>query len=146
MRFDSSVRIAVKAASVALLWLLSASISEGAPHPRRVNREPVCDAQTPTVRKLPRHPKSVGGPVARTRRTRAGLSFDLTARLHRPARVHVHDDRDAIQNDGAATGVEFDDRSTLGLRPLGRVIGSVDRHLPAFAFSPRSPRGPPASV
>jgi hypothetical protein len=147
MLFDPRiVRMFAKAASVALVWLLGASVSEGAPGLRRADRDRICDAQTPSVRKLPRHPKSFGGPVARTRRARGGLSFDLTARLHRTVRVHVDDDRDAIQNDGAATGVDPDDRAATGLRPLGIVFGSVDRHPPALAFSPRSPRGPPASV
>src|SRR5438034_11130567 len=77
MLFDPRiVRMFAKAASVALVWLLGASVSEGAPGFRRVDRERVCDAQTPSVRKLPRHPKSFGGPVARTRRARGGLSFD----------------------------------------------------------------------
>ena len=134
------------AASIALLWLLGASPSSEGARPDRTGRASVCDAQTPTVRKLPHRPKSLGGPVARTRRLRSGLSFDLTARVHRTVRAHAADDRDVIQNDGAATGFDANDAAVAGLRPVGIVIGSVDRHLPAFAFTPRSPRGPPLAV
>ncbi len=136
----------LKAASVALLWLLTASVADAAPAARRADRTQVCDAQTTTIRRVVRRFKTLGGPLARRRRARARLLFDFTPRLHRTARVHVDDDRDAIQNDAAVASANPGDRAVPGLRPLGIVAGSLDRHLPALAFSPRSPRGPPPPI
>jgi hypothetical protein len=138
-----TVRLMTKAVSVALLWLLAASVAEAAPGHRRADRAPLCDARTATIRNVMRRLKMLGGPVAHPRRARAGLLFDFTPRLHRTARKHVVDDRDAIQTDGALANVDPDDRAATGLRPVGVVIGSNDDHFATLAFSPRSPRGPP---
>jgi len=136
----------MKAGTVALLWLLAASIGEASPGPRRANRAPVCDSQTTTLRKLTRQHKSFGGPVVRSHRARGGLLVDLSARLRRTVRLQITDDDDAIQNDGAAAGVDPDDRARPGLRSLGVVVSSLDRRPRTRTFSPRSPRGPPVPV
>jgi hypothetical protein len=144
MRFESpTIRLVMKAATAALLSLLAVSAGEASMAPRHAHRAAVCDSQGPTLRKLTRQQKAIGGPVARNRRARGGLLFDLAARLHRTVRVQLADDDDAIQNDGAAAGVDPDDRASPGLRPLGRVIGSLHKRPRTRAFSPRSPRGPP---
>ena len=135
-----------RAASVALLWLLTVSVADAAPPGRRTTRAQSCDAQTTTIRKVMRRLKTLGGPLARTRRARGGLLFDFTPRLRRAIRLHVDDHIDAIQNDAAVTNADPDNRALPGLRPLGIVGGSADRHVPAFAFSPRSPRGPPLPI
>jgi len=141
-----TVRLVLKAASVAILWLLTTSSAEGSPASRRVDSRPVCDAQSPNLRKLARRLKSFGGPVARTHKSRSALRIDLKSHLHRKVRIHVDDDSDAIQNDAAAAGTDPGDDAIPGLRALGIVIGSVHKQPGTPVFSPRSPRGPPASV
>jgi hypothetical protein len=106
----------LKAASVALLWLLTASVADAAPA-LRADRTQACNAQTATMR-----------------------------RVVRPRSAHVGDNRDAIQIDDAVASADRDGRTVPGLCPVGIVAGSAERHVPAFAFSPRSPRGPPPPV
>ena len=133
----------LKAAGVALLWLLTASVADAAPRPG-VDRTQACNAQTATIRSVVRRLKTLGGPLARTRKARTWLLFDLTPRLHRPPRAHVGDHRDAIQIDAAVAHAARDGRTVPGLCPVGIVAGSAAPHVSAFAFSPRSPRGPPS--
>ena len=62
MRLRSSLlRLLTLAGSVALLSLLPVSPADAAP--RRGTSGPLCDPQAPLARKMPRHPKSFGGPV-----------------------------------------------------------------------------------
>ncbi len=148
MRVNSpAFRTAMKAASVALLWLLTASLAEAAPRRAGALIGAQCDPQA-TLRKGHHPKKPAGGPVARNRRAKSktGLIFDFRACLHRTARPHLDDDRDAIQNDDAATAFDCDDRAIPGLRPLGIVLGPFEGALATLAFSPRSPRGPPDPV
>ena len=141
---SSPARISIAAGSVALLGLLSAaSAAEAAPGYRRASE--ICDAHTTAVRKLPRHPKSFGGPVAHTPRGLIRLA-DLTHRLQRGTRANLNDDDAAIQNDAPAARIAADERPTLGLRPLGVLLRPLDLHALTRAFSPRSPRGPPFSA
>lgn len=131
------------AGSVVLLSLLSVCLADAAP--RRGTSGPICDPQTPAARKLPRHPKSFGGPLKRpSSHAMAGLS-DITARMRRGTRAYLGDDVAAIQNDTPATGTNADDCLVPSLRPL-EIIGSPDVHPRRRAFSPRSPRGPPLSA
>ena len=142
------VRTLTQLLSVAALCLLAASSVDAAPGPRRAREERTCDARTPaTLKKLLRHPKSYGGPLStRPRSARLGLRFDLTAHVKRAKRTTTGNDGAAIQNDAPAARVDGHGDPLVSLRPLGFLIGPVDSHPRTRAFSPRSPRGPPASV
>jgi hypothetical protein len=144
MRFTSSpLRALTMAGSIVLLSLLSVCLADAAP--RRGTSGPICDPQTPVARKLPRHPKSFGGPLKRpSSHAMAGLS-DITARVLRGTRAYLGDDVAAIQNDTPVTGTDADDCLVPSLRPL-EIIGSLDVQPRSRAFSPRSPRGPPLSA
>ena len=131
------------AASIALLSLLTVSLADAAP--RRAASGPICDPQTPIARKLPRHPRSFGGPVKRpSSHALAGLQ-DLTARVQRGTHAFLGDNVAAIQNDAPIDGVDAGDCLTPSLRPL-EVIGAPNVQPRSRAFSPRSPRGPPLSA
>ena len=146
MRPDHIVRTFAKAGGVAILWLLTfSSVGQAAPGPLRALDRLVCDAQPQALRKLLRHPKSYGGPLAtKQRRSWLGLRFDLTDHLHRAKRTTIGSDAAAIQNDAPAARVASDDRSLPSLQSLGFLAGPVDSHPRTRNFSPRSPRGPPA--
>ncbi|MGH9142131.1 MAG: hypothetical protein ACRD2I_13445 [Vicinamibacterales bacterium] len=144
MRFTSSpLRALTITGSVALLSLLSFNVVEAAP--RRGTSGPICDPQAPVTRKLPRHPRSFGGPLKLpSTHALAGLQ-DITARMLRGTRAFLGDEVAAIQNDTPATGNEADDCLVPSLLPF-EVIASLDVHPRSRAFSPRSPRGPPLSA
>ncbi len=138
-------RISLKASSIALLWLLSASAAQAAPAPGRAAAGPACDPQTTTLRKLPRHAKSFGGPVALSpARSLYGLT-DITARMRRGTRVAFGDRFAAIPSAPAAR-IDGDDRPIPSLRPLGELVRSGDGRPHTHESSPRSPRGPPAAA
>lgn len=131
------------ATGVLLLWLFSAPIADAAPPASRAAAGSVCDAQTLTLKKLRRQPKTFGGPLKRlTRRNIAPLS-DLTSRMLHGARAQLDDDDAAIQNDAPAASVDDDEQPVPALRPLGVLHGTLDQHLCSGPCSPRSPRGPP---
>ena len=140
----------MKAGVVALLWLLgSASNAHAAPTPSGGRDRLVCDeqAQARTLRKLLRQARSYGGPLAtKPARSRLGLRIDLTAHLQRAKRAAPGNDAAAIQNDAPAARVDGDDQSAPSLRALGFLVGPCDSRPITLAFSPRSPRGPPAAV
>jgi hypothetical protein len=128
------------AGGIALLSLLSVNLADAAP--RRGTSGPICDPQAPVARKLPRHPRSFGGPLKLpSSHALAGLQ-DITARMRRGTRAYLGDEVAAIQNDTPATGTDAGDCLTPSLLPL-EVIASLDVHPRTRAFSPRSPRGPP---
>jgi len=131
------------AGSVVLLSLLSVSLADAAP--RRGSSGPICDPQTPVARKLPRHPKSFGGPLKRpSSHALAGLQ-DITARMLRGTHAYLGTDQAAIQNDAPVTGTDADDCLIPSLRPL-EIVASLNVQPRSRAFSPRSPRGPPPSA
>jgi hypothetical protein len=131
------------AGSVVLLSLLSVCLADAAP--RRGAAGPICDPQAPIARKLPRHPKSFGGPLKQaSSHALAGLQ-DLSTRLLRGTRADLGTDQAAIQNDTPITGTDADDCLVPSLRPL-EIIGSPNVQPRSRAFSPRSPRGPPLSA
>jgi len=133
----------MRASCVVLFWLLSVSLAQAAPTPDHRATGAPCDEHSATLRKLIRHAKSFGGPLARrSQRALFGLT-DVTARLQRAARANTDDDHAAIQNDAPAANIEADGRATPTLRPLGLLVGPLDWHAPSRAFSPKSPRGPP---
>src|SRR5437773_8597143 len=77
----SIVRTPMKAVMLAVLWLLTASAASAAPGPSAGRAGQHCGGQSTALRKLLRHPKSYGGPLAHSTHTsRLGLRFDLTAR------------------------------------------------------------------
>jgi hypothetical protein len=143
MRFiGSSLRALTIAGSIALLSLVSVVPADAAP--RRASG-PICGAQMPAIRKLPRHPKSFGGPLKRpSNHALAGLQ-DTTARVRRGIHGLPGDTAAAIQNDAPIAGVDAGDRLIPSLRPL-EIIRPFDLHPRSRAFSPRSPRGPPLSA
>jgi hypothetical protein len=142
MRFSSSpLRALTLASSIALLSLLSVSTADAAP--RRSASGPICDPQAPVARKLPRHPKTFGGPLKRPSvHALAGLQ-DIAARMRRGTRAFLGDEVAAIQNDTPATGTDAGDCLIPSLLPL-EVVASLDVHPRTRTFSPRSPRGPPS--
>src|ERR1043165_5524442 len=103
MRFCCSFSRALKQASVVtLLWLMSASFAHAATAPVRHDATPLCDATSTTLKKLLRHTKSFGGPLAHhPMRALYGLT-DLTARLRRGTHTTLGDEAAAIQNDAPA--------------------------------------------
>jgi hypothetical protein len=147
MRFISlNVRTLIKGGGVLLLPLLFASIVDAAPAPRPAAAGPLCDPQTPAHRKLPRHPKTFGGPLAdRSSWSRLVLT-DLTARMQRGMRADLASDEEIIQNDAPMAQIDGDDRPVPALRPLGILVNSKDVRPDSQASSPRSPRGPPVSA
>ena len=132
----------MRAGGVVLLWLLSTSVAHAAPGPARPGSQTVCDSHSTTLKKLLRHKRSFGGPLAPTR-TLLGAA-DLTARMNRGTGTGVDDDDAAIQNDAPAASIDVDERAVPALQPLGILVNSCDRRLYSRAFSPRSPRGPPS--
>jgi hypothetical protein len=144
--FLPTPRSLMKGSCAALLWLLCASIADAAPATGRGAAGPLCDPQTPTHRKLPRHPKSFGGPLATPAPSSRGVVTDMTARVRRGTRANLACDNEAIQDDTPAAHVGADDRPVPVLRPLGVLIGALDLRPRTRAFSPRSPRGPPFSA
>ena len=136
----------MKAVSVLVLWLLSLSVGFAAPAPDQPRAGRACDAYASTVRKLARHPKSFGGPVApASKRVLAGLS-DLSTLLKRGGGADIGEDDEAIQNDAPAARIDGDERQVPALHPLGVLHRSSERAPCAGAYSPRAPRGPPAPV
>jgi hypothetical protein len=143
MRFTwSPLRALTIAASIALLSLVSVAPADAAP--RRASG-PICDAQMPALRKLPRHPRSFGGPLKRlSDRALAGLQ-DMSARVRRGTHGLPGDTAAAIQNDAPIAGFDAGDRLIPSLGPL-EIIRPFDLRPRSRAFSPRSPRGPPLSA
>ena len=128
------------AGSIALLSLLTVSLADAAP--RRAASGPLCDPQTPVARKLPRHPRSFGGPLKRpSSHALAGLQ-DLAARVRRGTRAFLGENAAVIQNDTPVSETDASDCLIPSLRPL-EIIGALVVHPRSRAFSPRSPRGPP---
>lgn len=141
MRFTSSpLRALTLAGSIALLSL--ASVSPAIAAPRRGPSGPICDPQAPIARKLPRHPRSFGGPLKLPSvRAMAGLQ-DITARMLRGSRAYLGEGAAAIQNDTPVAAFDAGDHLIPSLRPL-ETIRARDLQPRSRAFSPRSPRGPP---
>jgi hypothetical protein len=142
MRLRSSpLRALTTAGAIALLSLMAASTADAAP--RRHASGPICDPEAPIARKLPRHPRSFGGPLKRpSGRALAGLQ-DISARLRRGTRAFLGEEVAAIQNDAPATPTDAGDGLIPSLRPL-ETIRPIDLQPRSRAFSPRSPRGPPS--
>jgi hypothetical protein len=131
------------ASGIALLSFLSVSVADAAP--RRGSSGPLCDPQAPVARKLPRHPRSFGGPLKLpSSHALAGLQ-DLSARMLRGTRAFLGDEAAAIQNDTPATGTDAGDCLVPSLLPL-EIVAALEIHPRSRAFSPRSPRGPPLSA
>jgi hypothetical protein len=140
------LRFLMKAGSTLVLLLLCASVGNAAPNPGHSVAGRACSPQATKVRKLLRHPKSFGGPVAQpSTRALAGLS-DVTARLRRGTHANLSEDDEAIQSDAAAARIEADDRDVPALRPLGLLHGPIVLLPPLPTSSPQSPRGPPISL
>lgn len=138
-------RTLFKACGALLLMLLSASVSEAAHAPRQVGAR-LCDArgQSTSIRKLIRQMRAVGGPLARKVRLARLTLAPRTIHFQRSSRAKSYDSYDAIQNDAPAAQSAVDPI----VEPARLVAYLVDFEQQPFtlAFSPRSPRGPPASV
>jgi hypothetical protein len=135
----------MRASCVVLFWLLSVPLAYAASTPAQRATDAKCDEHSATLKKLIRHAKSFGGPLARPPQRAFGLS-DLTARLHRAARASSDDEHAAIQNDAPAANINADVQATPTLQPLGLFVGPLDRHPRTRTFSPKSPRGPPLTA
>jgi hypothetical protein len=144
MRFISSpTRMLMRASWVVLLWLLSVSLAQAASTPGHRTTGVLCDEHSATLRKLIRHMKSFGGPLARRPQPALfGLS-DVTARLQRGTPADADSGDAAIQNDAPDASIDADGRAVPTLQPLDLLVGSLDRRPRTRAFSPKSPRGPP---
>ena len=136
----------MRASCVVLFWLLSVSFAHAASTPEHRATAAKCDEHSATLKKLIRHAKSFGGPLARPpQRALFGLS-DVTARLQRAARANTDDEHAAIQNDAPAANIIADVHATPTLQSLGLLVGSLDWHPCTRTFSPKSPRGPPLTA
>jgi hypothetical protein len=135
-----------QAGCVFALLLASVSLAHAATAPQLRGPGTLCDATSTTLKKLLRHTKSFGGPLAHhPQRALFGLT-DLTAKMRKGTRTNLGDEAAAIQNDAPAARIEADDHLVPTLRPLGTLDGSVERRPCTGAFSPRSPRGPPLAA
>jgi hypothetical protein len=140
---SSPPRMLMRASCVVLFWLLSVSLAQAAATQGQRPTAARCDEYSTTLRKLIRHAKAFGGPLARQpQRALFGLS-DVNACLQRGARADMDDDDAAIQNDAPAANIEADGRATPPLQSLGLLVGPFDWRPRTHTFSPRSPRGPP---
>ena len=139
---SSPVHAFVTAASLVLLWLMSALPASAAPGGRYAG--PICDPQTTTLRKLARQPKSFGGPLKAARQL-FGLT-DPSARLQRGTHTTLDGDDAAIQNDAPAARIADDGRGLPSLCPLDLLARPVAGSLHSPAFCPRAPRGPPLAA
>jgi hypothetical protein len=137
----------VKTCGVVLASWLFASIVEAAPPAHHLAFRRPCDPHSTSLLKLLRYPKA-HSPLAKTRRARTWLVFDLAAaHLHRNSHSNPGADDDAaIQNDTAATSSHDEGSCAPSLRSLGIVNAALGGRPLTRAFSPRSPRGPPFSV
>jgi hypothetical protein len=135
-----NLRKLVKASSLVSICLLWASAAGAAPAPRSSTKS-VCDAQAAAGRRLPRHPRSYGGPLKPPSRVLA--LEELTSHVTRRTRGNLGDENQAIQNDAPAARMDADDRPMPTLRVVGLLVGSIDPHPRTLACSPKSPRGPP---
>ena len=136
----------MRASCVILFWLLSVSFAHAASTQGYRASATKCDEHSATLKKLIRHAKSFGGPLARPpQRALFGLT-DITARLQRGARGNMDNDDAAIQNDAPAANVDADGRNTPTLQLLGLLVGPLDWHPRTPTFSPKSPRGPPLTA
>jgi hypothetical protein len=134
------------ASCVVLCWLVSVSHAQAAATQGHRATATKCDEHSTTLRKLIRHARSFGGPLARRpQRALFGLT-DVNARLQRGASSNMDDDAAAIQNDAPAANIEPDDRTTPTLQPLELLAGPLDWHPRTRTFSPKSPRGPPLTA
>ena len=139
--------VLMRASGAIALSLLCATAALSAPAaPRHSSGHRACSQKPTYAHKVPRHPKSLGGPLARRSTQTVARPTDLTALLKRGLRANLPDDDQAIQNDAPAARIEFDGRPIPALRPLGVLQGSCSRRLCTHPFSPRSPRGPPTSA
>ena len=139
----SPLRLAPKAISVALLWLMSVSFSVAMPASGRVAR--FYDSHTAAVKKLVFHPRAASHPDTRTKRTYGIRRHPLRCWVQRQhAPTASDDDVQAIQNDtvAAVPSAELD----IALEKLGAFDDPIEPRASEAAFTPRSPRGPPAGT
>jgi hypothetical protein len=147
MRFaTSSIRMLRAATGVLLLCLWPVLNADAAPRSSRSTAGSVCDAQTLTLKKLRRQPKTFGGPLKRLARRALAPLMDLSSRMRRGTHAQLGEDEAAIQNDAPAASIDEDEQPIPALRPLGVLHGALDQHPRSGIFSPRSPRGPPPHV
>src|SRR5439155_18833687 len=92
--------VLMRASGAIALSVLCATVAFSAPAaPRHATRHRACSQKPTYARKAPRHPKSLGGPLARrSSHNVAGLT-DLTALLKRGLRTILPEDDDATEND-----------------------------------------------
>jgi hypothetical protein len=144
-RICLNARTLVKSCGALLLPLLLVSTVDAAPA-RRGAAGPICDPQTPAYRKLPRHPKSFGGPLRDQSSAIRVVVPDLNARMLRGSRANLASGDAIILNDAPVARIDSDDRRVPALRVLGLLVGSNAVRPDNEATSPRSPRGPPIAA
>ena len=144
---DTSRTVLTRAGGAMALSLFCATVAFAAPAAHRHSRaHRTCSQKATYARKLPRHVKSFGGPLARSSTPHVAGLTDLTALLRRGLRANLPDDDEAIQNDAPAARIDVDTRHVPALQPLGRLPRSFDTRLSTHSYSRRSPRGPPTSA
>jgi len=139
----SFLRLAPKAVSAALLWLISASLSAAMPAAGSVAR--FYDTQSAAVRKLVVHARTAGPTDTKRKRTYGIRRHPLRCWVQRQhAGAAQNDDEQAIQTDivVAVFAAELD----IYLQPLGAFDDPIAPRALRGAFAPRAPRGPPARV
>jgi hypothetical protein len=139
----SFLRLAPKAVSAALLWLISVSVSAAMPAAGSVAR--FYDTQTAAVRKLVVHARTAGQTDSKRKRTYGIRRHPLRCWVQRQhASAAQNYDEQAIQNDivAAVFAAELD----FDLQPLGAFDDPITPRASRGGFTPRAPRGPPARV
>jgi hypothetical protein len=139
----SFLRLAPKAVSAALLWLISVSVSAAMPAAGSVAR--FYDTQTAAVRKLVVHARTAAQTDSKRKRTYGIRRHPLRCWVQRQHASAAQDyDEQAIQNDlvAAVFAAELD----IDLQPLGAFDDPITPRASRGGFTPRAPRGPPARI
>jgi len=146
MRSSSSTwRTLIKAASLALLWLLCASMAGAAPAHHRRTKSRVCDPHSRHILRSLTGRRAVGPVSEPSTRARAGLT-DPVRRLHRAQRPLFEDEVAAITNDAPVAEIDSDPSVVPAFDSVGVLSRPACRLPVSNVFSPRSPRGPPYSA
>jgi hypothetical protein len=138
------VGVLIKAITGIAVWSLCATTALAGPAPRSADSaDGPRTSHAFSIRQLVRQ-AYVRGPFAK--RLKRAL-HDLKTRTNRIGNgrtVTAHDDGQAIQNDTPVT--QITDGPQLDLQPLGLFVQASPPATFTHTFSPRSPRGPPATL
>jgi hypothetical protein len=129
----------MRASCVVLLWLLSVSFAHAATTQGQRASATKCDEHSATLKKLIRHARSFGGPLAKPpQRALFGLP-DVNARSAARALGDLENDDDrAIQNDAPAANIDANGRSDADAATARTFSSARSIGIRVHAHSPRS--------